>query len=224
MKTSIIVPSYGRAEQLKRNMTRLVETVQGLDTEIIICAEVDMAGIEAVRDLPVITTYHADWRGSMANWNLGAAMATGDLLVLAADDIWWGDNWLQEAIAQMERENTCYCGLNDLMWDGWTQNVTHWAITRRGIIDYCGGCLMPPWYKTQYGDNEINARIKRAGQFTWAEKAIVDHQHHLTGKAQMDRTYRTVTRYLQEDQITFERRKALGFPDDFAPVVKERTE
>jgi len=220
MKTSIIMPTYYRPEQLLRNLASLYESTDGLDIEIVAVFEQDTTALEAVKAMPnAIVTHHADWRGSMANWNIGAGLATGDLLVLGADDISWRDRWLHNAIAHMEEASTCYVGLNDLMWDGWTQHVTHWAITRQGIIDYCGGCLMPPAYKTTWGDNEIGARMKRAGQFTWCEDAIVDHQHHGNNKARMDKAYMMVTRHVMPDELTFKAREAAGFLDDFEPVV-----
>ena len=220
MKTSIIVPSFKRPEQLIRNTTRLLETVEGLEVEIVVVFEQDDTAREAIDAMPhTVTAHHTDWRGSMANWNIGAGLATGDLFVLGADDIWWHDRCLHNAIDHMETAGTCYTGLNDLMWNGWTDNVTHWAITRQGIIDYCGGCLMPPHYKTTWGDNETTAKMKRAGQFTWCEQAVVEHFHHGNKKAQVDKAYMMVTRNFYRDKLTFERREAAGFPDDFDPVV-----
>ena len=219
MKTSIIIPTYDRPEQLRRNVIRLLQTVEGLDVEIIVSAEVSPNSLPAVEDLPVIAVYHPDWRGSIANWNLGAGIASGDLFVTGADDISFCDGWLQATLAHIEMTGTCYCGLNDLMWNGWEHDPTHWAITRKGIMDYCGGCLFPPMYKTTWAENEIVARIKRAGQYTWCRQAILDHQHCGNGKAPVDKCYLTMTRHFYDDQDTFDRRKIAGFPDDFAPNV-----
>lgn len=219
MKTSVIIPTYDRPEQLRRNVIRLLQSVEDLDVEIIVSAEVNPRSIPAVADLPVKTIYHPDWRGSIANWNLGAGIATGDLFVTGADDISFCDGWLQTTIAHMEMTGTCYCGLNDLMWNGWNHDPTHWAITRQGIIEFCGGCLWPPTYKTTWAEGEISARIKRAGQYTWCAQAIVDHQHYGAGKSQVDKCYRTMTRHYWDDEVTFHRRKALNWPDDFEPNV-----
>ena len=98
MKTSIIVPTYCRPAQLRRTVERLLYTVSDLDTEVIVSAEVDENSLPAVADLPVKAIFHPDWRGSVANWTLGAAEATGDLLVTGADDLWWGDGWLHETL------------------------------------------------------------------------------------------------------------------------------
>ncbi len=222
MKVSIIVPTFCRPEQLRRNVMRLLDTLEGHDSEVIIVAEVVHESIDSVADLPVLRYYHEDWRGSVANWNIGASMATGDLLVTGADDLLFVDGWLKAALRQMAIAQTCYCGLNDLMWNGWDHDPTHWIITRQGIIDHCGGCLMPPCYKTTFVDNEIAARIRRAGQYTWCKQAIAEHQHFGNGKAPVDRSYLTMSRYFYEDQPVFEARKAAGFPDDFEAVVGSR--
>lgn len=219
MKTSIIVPTLCRPAQLRRTVERLLQTVNGLDTEIIVVAEVNEQAIRAMAGLPVRTAFHADWRGSVANWNIGAAMATGDVLVTGADDLWWGDGWLAKALAYMETAGTCYCGLNDLQWDGRNHDPTHWIITRQGVIEHCGGCLMPPCYKTTYADNEVAARIRRAGQYAWCEGACAEHRHFSAGKSPVDKCYRTMIRFYHEDQIVYRRRQAAGWPDDFPPVV-----
>ena len=219
MKISIIVPTYCRPRQVHDYTEQLIRTVEGHDTEIIVVAEVNDNALDYVKALPVITTFHKDWRGSMANWNIGASMATGDLLVLGSDDLWWMDGWLDEALEQMELSDCCYCGLNDMQHNGWDGDPTHWIISRQGIIDHCGGCIMPPAYTMTYGDNEIAARLRRANQYTWCKQAMVDHRHPSAGKAKVDRGYLNMQRHLYQDRVVFEQRKALGWPDDFAPVV-----
>ena len=220
MKISIIVPTFCRPVQVRDYTEQLIRTVEGLDTEIIVVAEVNEDALSLVKELPVITTFHKDWRGSMANWNIGAGMATGDVLVLGADDLWWMDGWLEAALEQMEIADCCYCGINDLLPpNGWDGDPRHWVITRQGIVDYCGGCIMPPVYTMTFGDNEIAARLRRANQYTWCKQAMVDHRHANAGKAKMDRAYMNMQRYLYHDQVIFEQRKAAGWPDDFDPVV-----
>lgn len=220
MKISIIIPTYCRPTQVRDYTAQLIRTVEKFDTEIIVVAEVNENALSLVKALPVTTMFHKDWRGSMANWNIGAELATGDVLVLGSDDLWYMDNWLDNALAQMEAEDCCYCGINDLLGSIHPDcDPTHWVITRQGIIDHCGGCIMPPVYTMTYGDNEIAARLRRAEQFTWCEQAMVDHRHVAAGKAKMDRAYMNMQRYLRQDQITFEKRKAAGFPDDYGAVV-----
>lgn len=220
MKTSIIIPTLCRPTQLRTNVERLLRTIDGLSTEVIVVAEVDERAIKEVESLPVLSVFNKSWRGSVAGWNAGASLAHGDLLVTGADDIWWHDEWLQRAIEQMDVAGTCYCGLNDLEWNGWDHDPTHWVITRQGIIDYCGGCLMPPVYKTTFADNEIAARIKRAGQFTWCKQAYAEHMHFSNGKAPVDKGYLTMSRYYHADKAVYDRRKAEGFRDDFQAVVR----
>ena len=224
MKTSIIVPTLSRPTQLRRNMERLLETVKGLDTEVIVAAEVNRSSVEAVKDLPVRTLFQEEWRGSIAGWNRGAAAARGDVLVTGADDIWWHDGWLETALEALETGGTCYVGLNDTIWNGNTGLVTHWLITRQGALDYTGGCLHIPWYRTTWTDQEVKARMVRAGQFQWCAKSILEHRHYLTGAAYVDKCYLTMNKYMQSDGETFKVRQAALFPDDFEPVMAgERT-
>jgi hypothetical protein len=219
MKTSIIIPTLSRPVQLRRNVDRLLETVKGLDVEIIIAAEVNRSSVEAVKDLPVLALFQEEWQGSVAGWNRGAAAATGDVLVTGADDLWWHDGWLQAALDAMQKAGTCYIGLNDCIHSGHTSIVTHWAITRQGAIDYTGGCLHIPAYKTAWTDIEVKERMLRAGQFQWCAKAVVEHRHYIIGAAYVDKCYLIQKQHMDGDGDTFRRREALGFPDDFAPVI-----
>jgi hypothetical protein len=219
MKVSIIVPTLSRPTQLRRNMERLLETVRGLDTEIIIVAEVNRSSVDAMAGLPVKVLFREEWRGSVAGWNRGAAAATGDLLVTGADDLWWHDGWLEAALGAMQQAGTCYVGLNDCIHSGNTGIVTHWAITRQGVIDHTGGCLHIPAYRTAWTDIEIKERMLRASQFQWCAKAMVEHRHHITGAAYVDKCYLIQKQHMAGDEDTFRQRQAAGFPNDFAPVI-----
>lgn len=222
MLTSIIIPTYCRPTQLRRNVERLMETVKGHDTEIVIAAEVDRRSVAAMDGLPVRVLFQEEWQGSVAGWNRGAASASGDLLVTGADDVWWHDGWLDAVLEAMGRAETCYVGLNDTIWDGRSGIVTHWAITRAGARAYTGGCLHIPAYKTAWTDIEVKARMVRAGQFAWAPKAVAEHRHYMTGAAHVDKCYLVQKQHMDPDGETYKAREAAGFPDDFSPVIGAR--
>jgi glycosyltransferase involved in cell wall biosynthesis len=219
MLTSIVIPTLSRPTQLRRNVERLLETVKGLDTEIIIAAEVNRSSVEAVKDLHVRAIFQEEWRGSIAGWNRGASIAKGDVLVTGADDIWWHDGWLEMALGAMQTAGTCYVGLNDCIWNGNAGLVTHWAITRQGAIDLTGGCLQIPAYKTTWTDVEVKERMRRAGQFQWCARAIAEHQHYINGAAHVDGCYLTMRKHYDNDGGVFKARQAAGFPDDFEGVI-----
>ncbi len=219
MKVSIIVPTLSRPTQLRRNMERLLETVRGMDAEIIIAAEVNRSSVEAVKDLPMTALFQEEWQGSVAGWNRGAVAAKGDVLVTGADDIWWHDGWLERGLDAMHRGGTIYVGLNDCIWNGNTGLVTHWMITRQGAIDLTGGCLHIPHYKTAWSDQEVRERVLRAGQFQWCARAVLEHQHYVVGAAHVDKCYLIQKQYMDSDGETYRARAAAGFPDDFAPVL-----
>ncbi len=218
MKTSIIIPTLSRPVQLRRNVERLLETVTGLDTEIIIVAEVNRSGVEAVKDLPVKVLFQEEWQGSVAGWNRGAAVAMGDMLVTGADDLWWHDGWLHEALAEQARTGLEFVGLNDCYHEGHFL-TTHWLATRRFLIEHMGGALQIPAYKCLWADNEANQRAKRAGQFTWCKTAQVEHMHWQLAKAHVDGCYIKARQYLAQDAATFKDREVRDFPDDFAPTI-----
>lgn len=222
MLTSIIIPTLSRPMQLRRNVERLLETVKGMDTEVIIAAEVNKSSVAAMDGLPVKVLFQEGWQGSVAGWNRGAAVATGDVLVTGADDIWWHEGWLARALEAMRDTGTCYVGLNDCIWNGKDGLVTHWAITRQGAIDCTGGCLHIPAYKTAWTDQEVKARMVRAGQFAWCPQAVVEHRHYVIGAAHVDKCYLIQKEHSAADAETYKAREAAGFPDDFAAVITDR--
>ena len=94
MKTSIILPSYGRPEQLHRCVNNILDTTVGLDTEVIVVLDDDLPSLEAVQYMPVTILSRQNRGTCITAWNDGAAIAKGDVFVAAADDFVFYPNWL----------------------------------------------------------------------------------------------------------------------------------
>ena len=223
MKISVVIPSKGRPDQLAAGVKRLFETTRGHDVEaVIVCDEDETRGlvedtlagtgqvIWVVESLKVIPAFNA-----------GLAVSTGDAVVLGADDLWWGDGWLDAALAALGTLDDLggLVGLNDgapIARD----YATHYLMTRRYIAWNNGGVLACPHYEHTYIDPEACARAMRAGRYVYAADAVVEHRHWLWGKAAKDPTYAEADGTFERDRATYERRFAAGFPDDYAPVIE----
>lgn len=71
-------------------------------------------------------------------------------------------------------------------------------------------------YFHYYADNEMHERLVADGLYTYCPEAPMEHHHIVNGKAEMDEGYKVVfdpTRN-EKDRITYERRKAAGYPDE----------
>lgn len=222
MKVSIIIPSKGRAAQLAECVQRLLETTRGHDIEVVIvCDEPDArAAVYAVSGGRSRIVWVNETHKVIPAFNVGLKYSTGDALVLGNDDLWWGDNWLTEALAALETLPDCdgLVGLNDCAPIE-RDFATFYLMTRRYCARENGGVLACPHYQHNYIDPEACARAIRAGRYVYADKAIVDHRHWLWGKSNKDSTYAEIDPTLEADRAMYEKRAAAGFPDDFPPVI-----
>jgi hypothetical protein len=67
-------------------------------------------------------------------------------------------------------------------------------------------------YKSLWCDNEATEVARRLGRHKWVDQIIFSHDHPQAGKGQMDSQYRRTEAYYHEDQKTYNKRKAKGFP------------
>jgi len=221
MKVSVIIPSLGRPEQIKRCVERLAETVQGYVVETVVVFEGDdPATAEAARSVPgVIVVENTTGLGAAAGWNEGSKHASGDALVMLGDDAWFHDGWLEAALQALEKiGGSGMVGFNDGHTSGETHSAHH-LLTRDYIIEYQGGCFIIPDYYSQYFDLEAVARAQRADKYIWASDSLVEHKHWVFGTAVKDATYRIGSDHMNSDRDIFQRRRAAGFPDDFEPIL-----
>lgn len=220
-RVSVIMPTRERPEQARRCLERLWQTSVGYDVEAVAVVDGDSATAEAISESGLGRVIMLPERmGAVRAWNLGAAAATGDVLVLAADDLWWFHGWIGEMLEQMAAfpGGDGMVGLNDLAQNG-ALLATHYAVSRRFAIEHFGGVLVCPHYRQYFIDNEATARARRANRYTWAQNAVVEHRHPCWRKARMDGLYAASSQFMQVDGETFIRRRTAGFPDDFEAVL-----
>lgn len=212
---SIIMPTRERPKQALRCINRFWQTTRGYDVEIIVLTD-DPATVAVMPMLDLEPRSSA-----LELWNHGARQASGDVLVLAADDLWPFHGWLGETLERMgdfPDARGGMIGFNDLGRDG-SALATHWAITRAAAIAWNGGVLVPPCYHHYFVDNEVTERLRRADRYIWATNAIVEHRHPAFGKAQADALYLAKLPLMDVDGAIFRQRQAAGFPDDFPAVL-----
>jgi len=218
MKVSVILPSTGRAKQLVKCVEQFYKVSPSIE---LICVIVqDSESMILLRDsgLPVHMLFRTDQKGPIYRWNEGAVAATGDAFVLAADDQWPHERWLEEAMIAMDGlGGSGLVGIND----GYQKNKRYagsYLVTR----DYCksafGGVLCCPHYKHYSADLEACEIATRDNRYIFAEKSVLEHRHRYRGKAEYDTTYHMGDAYHEIDGDIYNQRKAKRFPIDWEPL------
>jgi GT2 family glycosyltransferase len=218
---SVLLATTGRPEMAERCVRSVLETTEGHELEIV--AAVDHDGKTAIRlnELGCLVDYSDEYRGCSRAWNDALSRATGDPVVLAADDLEWGEGWLDAALERLSEfpDGWGLVGFNDGHWDGNTGFSTHYLMSRRLIVEVFGGVVAWPHYRHSFNDVEACERAKRAGRYAWCEDARVEHQHWLFGDRPQDRTDTRNLPGWDASQRTYAARAAAGFPNDFAPAI-----
>jgi GT2 family glycosyltransferase len=222
MNIACIIPSRNRPIQLRRCIDRFFGTTQAHDVECV--AVLDEGADERHKILwgsRAMLVYNKSIMGAVASWNIGAAsVPEANAFVLGADDLVWGDGWLDAALSSLETlpGKQGMVGFNDL--DRTDGMATHFLLTRGCALEVMGGVVAIPAYHHYWTDPEMNERAVRAGCYVWAAGAFVEHRSSMNGKAPMDTTYQEAARWFKQDEETFNLRKAMGFPNDFEPVLR----
>jgi hypothetical protein len=141
-------------------------------------------------------------------------------VVFAADDLRWGEAWLDHALATLEEfeDGWGLVGFNDGHWGPGLS--THYLMSRRFIVDVLGGVVAWDFYEHSFNDLEVNERARTAGRYAWCEQARVTHEHWLFGDRQQDATdTRKLGAHAASERI-FRERSTAGFPNDgITPVI-----
>lgn len=231
MRIAILMPTYGRPDQLRQRANEML------------CQDYP-AGVELVLVLAIISTDGATWEvahdlvsmwydsdrlivlvkrppGSTAvdGWNRAykAVRSVADWFVLGADDQVYQSGWAQAALSLIHDTGALVVGLNDGHTDI-DQYGPHYMIHRSFIDDELGGYMVPPVYQSWWFDREVCERAQRRGVYAAGWGVHVDHTHPDWHTAPMDETYKAAWHLHDIDKATYVRRRSAGYPPDPAPL------
>lgn len=125
-------------------------------------------------------------------------------LVLGADDVVPHPGWFDAALATGAQ----VVGLNDDRPRGW-EHATHFLVRRDyALLPAIDGSRGPVFegYAHNFPDRELVETAKRRRVYAYARDAVVEHEHHLDGKAEMDSTYAKGQESFRLDAKLFRRR------------------
>ena len=203
MKVTVLMPTKGRAKQMRRNVMQLLlhplpESVEVL-TLVLAVIEGDVDTMQEAADLAslwmesdvTIQLVVRDPGSTCVNgFNMAYLSHRGlaDWYVLGADDQVYQENWLQAALDVADATGAAVIGMND----GHTpleQYAPHFMVSSQYIEIYQDGWMVPPVYQSWWFDREICERANLAGLYAPAWESMVEHCHPDWGTAEMDDTY-----------------------------------
>lgn len=213
MKVAILLPTLGRAVQLRERMLDLLQqpTPPGVELAVVLSiVESDTATIDTAVALTreynnVFFTIRAPGTTAVQGWNLAYQFAQryfmADWFVLGADDIVWHNGWLDAAVAAITPE-TDVIGLNDLHTN-LEQYAAHYMVSAAFCRDQLAGNIAPPVYLSWWFDREVCDIARRAGVYTPAWEAVAEHRHPDWHNAAMDETYKAAWPKHDIDRATY---------------------
>ena len=236
MIVAVLLPSTGRAEQMKARANDLLMQPVPDDVELWLVlappaddAATNNAGRELASqwqdsDVTVILAQRDADTTAVQGWNAAYEAIKDDVspdwLVLGADDIIWRPGWLANALAVAEQTGAQVVGLND----GHTNlrhYGAHYMVARPFLSEHLGGFFIPPAYSSWWFDREVCEKAASLGLYAPAWDAVAEHTHPDWGNAAMDDTYKTAWPLHEVDRGIYEARKAAGWPVDYVELVKE---
>lgn len=219
MKTAVILPTWSRVQQAVQCVHRLLDTSAA---DVVIVTEDDLTPFIDIqlrrgRVFFVMTTPRMT---AVQKWNCGLEMYPDyKAYVLGADDVWAHENWYNEVLSVRMETGAGFIGINDGRSDGSIMS-THYFMTREFIVQHHGGVMAIPHYRSWGLDEEATIRAKRANQFAYAERAVLEHRHWVWGKAEQDESYKRARPAHDYDIMICKMRESRGFPDDFEAVIR----
>jgi len=216
---SVLLATTGRPDMAEACVSRVLQTTEGHEVEVVAAVDADPVTADRLLELGAEVAYSPTLRGPSRAWNAALGKARGDQLVLAADDLEWGEGWLTEALAALEGfpGGWGFVGFNDGHWGA--ELSTHFLVSRRLIVEEFGGVIAWECYHHSFNDLEANERARRAGRYVWCEGAFVYHRHWIFGERPQDETDARLLGLHEESERRYHERRAAGFPNDFEAVI-----
>ena len=140
---------------------------------------------------------------------------------IASDDLLFHGGWYEATWHAMGLMGGFgLVGFNDLHSDG-DEYAAHFLVSRDFLIQYHGGVIFPPLYKSWWCDREITDLAKSKRCYTWAKDAIVEHRNHAWQGIPYDATYHDAEPNYDQDYLTYQRLKDSGFPTtEWQPILR----
>lgn len=226
---AVLIPVLRRPHRVQPLLDSLTASEREHDlVPLFIANRSDQAQRDAVRDadpddlpLELVVVPWQPGRGDYArkmNRGWKRALELGcDWALLAADDLHFRPGWAEAALDVAELTEACVIGTNDLgnrkvmRGEHATHPLVHRDYAECGTIDDPTR-LVHEGYWHNWVDTELVGTAHARGTFAPALDSVVEHLHHLWGKAQDDDVYAIGRAHYEDDRRLYESRRPLWAP------------
>lgn len=211
------MPTRSRPEQALEVLTRY-RALAGIPITIEVIIDEDDASMMAAPVLQrlaalgcIVTVGQHKTKVEACN---GGRVDEWDILLLASDDMLpVVDGYARRIVEEMER---AWPHLDGALYffDGVRKDLVTLPIFGRRFYDQFG-FVYNPAYKSLWCDTEQTALWTKMGRLACVEEMIIEHRHHVWGKAEKDALYLRNDSLFSADKEVYDRREARGF--DYQP-------
>jgi hypothetical protein len=219
-----LVPVLGRPRNARPLAESFYASEFGVDISLwFICSPNDLDQTAAAHEAAgngggvIMAPWPGGMRGDYARKiNLGLWMTDDPFVLCGADDLTFDIAWADVAVAQLEHDQTGFCGTNDLanpkVMRG--QHATH-PVVRRSYALECGtidtpGLIYHEGYHHLCVDNEATETAMHRGCWSFAEESIVRHRHPIFDRTvRTDETYQRGSAHADDDWKLLKTRRPL---------------
>lgn len=223
----VLLPTCHRPDGLRRALTSLRATAPECSCVVAVDPnDWDATAIVAAFGYGLAPT-PANYCGCHVAWNCALRAAPPDALafVLGADDDEFMPGWLDAALAALDTiGGSGVVGLEDDKVPGRAAKdrpffwASHFLMTRDFLVQHNGGVMAFEHYYANCTDKETCMRAMRVKKYVFAADAHITH-HWRGAKQDADMTYKKSRPHYSASEAEYRRREALGFPDDFPPIL-----
>lgn len=193
MRISLCLPSRGRPEGLRRMVTSARFSAAWPNrVQVVVVLDEDDPQLRDYARVSAEPGIHAVIvpRMTMSDyWNVAAASAEGEVLMLAADDIvfrstGW-DAMVEEAFWRARNRIALVYGR-----DGHADErmATHPFVSRQWVDTV--GWMTQPGFVSDYADKGLHDMAEELGVLRYLPDVVTEHMHYAFGKGELDQTHR----------------------------------
>ena len=198
---SILVPSRGRPENIRRLYKSLEATTRG-KWEVLVRLD---------DDDPKLFDYPDGWECSKLQnivgprlllselWNELVPYAFGDILMHGGDDITFNTEDWDLMIAEAFPEDGIAVVHGDDMSPNSHKLGTHAFVTRKWVDTV--GYLCPPYFSSDYNDLWLTRVADALGRRIYVPQVKTEHHHFAFGKGEMDQTHKERIERHERDMV-----------------------
>lgn len=206
----------GRADKFFNCLDNIKE-MSATDNYIVLAKldDNDNSNYDRIKDYPYCIVVSGYSKNKVHAINRGIIPRGWDILINMSDDIRWTKKGFDDIVRRDIRPDT-FLHYPEPWADAQCAKQGKPPISVVSIMDRVYyerfGYVYHPSYISLWCDNEATEVARSLGTHKYVHEILFSHDHPQCGKAKMDAQYKVTESFYRTDMITFNKRKAKGFP------------